>query len=403
MSDESIDQNGVDGEEESFAELFEQSAINMTPLRKGEKIEAKILQISAECIFLDVGQKGEGVLDIQEVQDSDGELTCAVGDSIGVYFVSRQGGELTFTTRIGGGSSGTEQLEQAWQGGIPVDGRIEKEIKGGFEVRLPGNVRSFCPFSQLGLGRIEDPETVIGESLPFRITQFSERGRNIVVSHRVLKDEERARERETLKEQLQEGARVQGTVRSLQSFGAFVDIGGIEGLLPISEIGYGRIEDIEEVLAVGQQLELIIKRLDWQENKFSFSLRDALADPWEKVGSDYRVGMELTGKVSRLAKFGAFVTLEDGIDGLVHISKLGEGKHIRHPQDIMAVGDEMQVAIEKIDKEERRISLAPVGQKEEVGETSYADAPPSAGMGSFADLLNAAKEKKEKNRKKKRK
>ena len=402
MINEPINFEEEDGEEESFADLFEQSAVNLAPLRPGQKVDATVLQISSEWVFLDVGQKGEGVVDLRELQDTEGELTVAVGEKIGVYFISHKGGEMTFTTKIGGGSAGTEQLEQAWQNAIPVEGRIEKELKGGFEIKLPGNVRSFCPFSQLGLGRIEDSSTVIGESLSFRIIKFEERGRNIVVSHRVIKDEARELERDSLKDQLQVGMRVQGTVRSIQTFGAFVDIGFIEGLLPISEVGYSRIENLEEVLEVGQQLDLIIKRLDWEENKFSFSLRDALADPWEKVGTDYKVGMELTGKVSRLAPFGAFVTLEDGIDGLAHISKLGDGKHLRHPQDIMSVGDTLQVVIEKIDKEERRISLTLPGKEEETGDTSYADAPSAAGMGSFAELLKAAQDKKDKKKKRKK-
>ncbi|HEX9779180.1 MAG TPA: 30S ribosomal protein S1 [Geopsychrobacteraceae bacterium] len=395
MTDEIFDDE-EGNEEESFAEMLERSLLDAGELEPGKKIEATVLQIGAEWIFLDVGQKGEGVLAGSELLDAEGNLTVAVGDRISAYFLSRAGGELRFTTRLGGGSTGTEQLEEAWQSGIPVDGRIEKEIKGGYEVKLAGSVRAFCPYSQLSLRRQVDPEAEIGKSYSFKITQFGERGRNIVVSHREILEEERRLQRETLKETLQEGMVVKGTVTSIRDFGAFLDIGGIEGLLPISEIGYGRIEDINDVLAVDQQLEVTIKQIDWEKNRFSFSLRDTLADPWKKVGTIYREGMRVTGKVSRLAQFGAFVTLEDGIDGLLHISKLGEGKHIRHPQDLLKVGQELPVVIEKIDLEQRRIALAPAGSDADAGATEYSEQPsPSGpGMGTFADLLNRPNRKK---------
>ncbi len=397
MDDELYDQDEME-QGESFAEMFEKSLSGVTRLELGQQTEAKILQIGADWAFLDVGQKGEGVLDVRELQDDEGNLTVAVGDKIKAYFMSQKGGELRFSMKIGGGGSGgTEQLEEAWRSGIPVDGRIEKEVKGGFEVKLPGNVRAFCPFSQLGLRRQSNPEEMIGTSFSFKITQFEEQGRNIVVSHRVLLEEEREVLREELKQTLKEGMLVKGVVTSIRDFGAFVDIGGIEGLLPISELAYGRIENVGDVVSEGQELELVIKRIDWDENKFSFSLRDTLADPWSGVAEKYKAGTKLTGTVSRLAPFGAFITLEPGIDGLVHISRLGEGKHIKHPQEVLKAGESLTVTVEKVDLEAHRISLIPTGTEEETGETSYSDEPASgSGMGSFADLLKAAQNKKKK-------
>ncbi|ORJ58291.1 30S ribosomal protein S1 [Geothermobacter hydrogeniphilus] len=382
-------------EEEDFAALLEQS-LSTTGLRiePGQKVEAKVLQIGSEWIFLDVGQKGEGVLDVRELQDADGRLTVTVGDTLAVYFISSAGGELRFTTRLGGGASGTEQLEQAWQGGIPVEGRIEKEIKGGYEIRLPGGVRSFCPFSQLGLRREENPETLLGQTLSFKISQFSEQGRNIVVSHREILEEERRQQREELRTTLKDGQVVQGTVTNIRDFGAFVDIGGIEGLLPISEISYGRVEDINEVLHVGQQLEVAVKSCDWENNRFSFSLRDTLADPWDRVGTVFAVGTTHTGTVSRLANFGAFVTLDEGLDGLLHISKLGGGRRIRHPKEELMVGQQLRVTIEQVDREARRISLAPATEGETGEQNSYLEQPSSGGMGTFADLFKAGMKKK---------
>jgi small subunit ribosomal protein S1 len=338
------------------------------------------------------------VLDIRELQDNEGNLALAVGDRLEAYFLSRAGGELRFTTRIGGGSSGTAQLEEAWRSGIPVDGRIEKEIKGGYEVKLPGNVRSFCPFSQLGLRRQDAPDEVIGQSRSFKITQFGEQGRNIVVSHRVLQEEEQQSQREVLRGTLKVGDVVRGTVTNVRDFGAFVDIGGIEGLVPISEVGYGRVEDIHSVLQVGQELEVAVKSCDWEANRFSFSLRDTLADPWSKVGSHYREGGSYPGRVARLANFGAFVTLEEGVDGLIHISKLGGGKHLKHAQEALKLGEQLTVTIDKIDREQRRISLVPAAAGGEVDEapSSYADQPSGGGMGSLGDLLKARMEKQNK-------
>ncbi len=401
MSDDFRDDE-FSAEEEDFAAMFEASLSGVgQQLEPGQKIEGTLLQIGKDWSFLDVGQKGEGVLATAELLNAEGEPQFQAGDRIAVFFLSRSGGELRFTTKVGGSGSGTEQLENAYQSGIPVEGRIEKEIKGGFEVKLAGNIRAFCPFSQTGI-RQGEPADLIGTSLSFKITQFSERGRNIVVSHRQLLDEERQQQRESLRKSLKEGMVVTGEVTNILNFGAFVDIGGIEGLLPISEISYGRIEDVNDVLHVGQQIEVAIKKIDWENNKFSFSLRDTLADPWSKVGTIYKAGGQYSGKVSRLAQFGAFVTLEDGVDGLLHISKLGEGgQRVRHPQDVLTVGQSLNVVIEKVDLAERRISLALAGNAdEEVMETSYSDKPVSSGMGTLGDLLKASQQKKERNKRK---
>ena len=395
MKDKNFDHDDEQGTDD-FAAMLEESLSGTTRLEIGQKTEAKILQIGSDWMFLDIGQKGEGVLAVHEFQNEEGEMIVAVGDTISAYFVSHKGGEMRFTTKIGGGSTGHEQLEEAWRSGIPVDGRVEKEIKGGYEVKLPGNLRAFCPYSQISLRRLDNPEEVIDQTFSFKISKFEEQGRNVVVSRRDLLEEERREQREAVKKTLSEGMRVQGEITSIRDFGAFVDIGGIEGLLPISEIAYGRVEDINDVLKVGQNLELVVKRIDWDENKFSFSLRDTLADPWGGVATKYSAGTQLTGKVSRLAEFGAFVTLEEGIDGLIHISKLGEGKRINHPREVLKVGQDIAVSVEKIEVEQRRISLALAGAEVECGETSYTDQPTSTGMGTFADLLRASQEKKNK-------
>ncbi len=379
MDQENNENEENEGNEENFAELLEASLKTSAPLTKGQKVEAEVLQITDDWVFLDVGQKGEGVLDKKELLDAEGNLSLAVGDTLQAYFLSRSAGELRFTTKIGGRAAGAEQLEEAWRSGIPVDGQVQKEIKGGFEVRLPGNVRAFCPYSQMSLRRVDNPEAFLEQNFSFKISKFEERGRNIVVSHRAILEEERQKQKDALKETLSEGMTVTGTITQLQKFGAFVDIGGIEGLIPVSEIGWGRIEDISEVLSVGQQVEAVAMKLDWEQDRFSFSLKQAMADPWQTVAEKYP---------------------EPGIDGLVHISKLGAGKRINHPREVVNEEQAVQVRIEKLDLDERRISLAlAAGAGEEAAEAGAADyrqylkEKPAAGMGTLGDLLKAKLDK----------
>lgn len=396
------DEHEVTNEDESFAELLEQSLTNQSGhLSPGQKVTARVLKVSAEWLFIDTGHKGEGVVDLKEFTDPDGAISVKEGDTITAYFLSSSRGEMRFTTRVGGGSSGTAQLEEAWQAGVPVEGVVEKEIKGGYEVKLAGSARAFCPFSQMSLRRVENPESFIGTHFPFRITDYGERGRNIVVSRRVLLEEEQKRLREEAQAALSEGMTVSGTVTSLRDFGAFVDIGGIEGLLPVSEIGWSRVKDVRDVLSVGQQVQVMVKSIDREKERISLSLKDTLADPWEKVGEMYPEGSFHTGVVARLTAFGAFVTLSDGVDGLIHISKLGAGKRISHPREVLAEGQTIEVKVESFDRENRRLSLALAGtaraaEEEEATLDEFrrrADEAPKK-MGTLGDMLQAKAKKK---------
>ena len=239
----------------------------------------------------------------------EGNLSVKEGDIIEAYFLSTANQELRFTTRITGGDAGRHYLEEAWENGIPVEGLVEKEIKGGFEIKIAGELRGFCPYSQMGLQRAGNPGDLVGQHLPFRITQYGEKGRNIVVSHRSILEEERQQQRETLKGSLREGMTVTGTISSIRSFGAFVKVDCIEGLIPISEIGWDRVEDISERLAVGQEVEVVAMKLDWEKDRLSFSLKQTLPDPWDSVEKDFPEGSRHRGTVVRLTDFGAFVSL----------------------------------------------------------------------------------------------
>lgn len=384
-------------EEESFAELFEKSSRETARLRPGSKVEAKILKIGAEWVFLDIGKKGEGVMDRKELLDAEGNLTAAEGDTITAWFTGSVRNELRFTTKLAAGAAAQSQLEDAWRAGIPVEGYVVKEIKGGFEVKVGGSMRAFCPFSQISLRRAENPAEFVGKTLTFKIAEYGERGRNIVVSHRQVLEEEQREKREALKETLVEGATVAGTVVRLADFGAFVDLGGVDGLIPVSEVGWTRVKHVRDVLSVGDQVTVVIKRTDWETGKISLSLKDAQADPWEAVAEKFPEGSYHTGTVARLAPFGAFVTLATGIDGLIHISKLGKGKRINHPRDVINEGETVEVKVDGVDRENRKLSLslAEVSRAAEEEEKSAASfrqqavATPKESMGSLGDLLKA--------------
>lgn len=389
-------------EEESFAELFEKSASENTRLRPGSKVEAKILKIGAEWVFIDIGKKGEGVMERKELQDAEGNLTVAEGDTITAWFTGSVRNELRFTTKMSGGAAANAQLEEAYRAGIPVEGFVAKEIKGGFEVKIGGSIRAFCPFSQISLRRAENPAEFVGKHLLFRITEYGERGRNIVLSHRQILEEEQRAKREALKGSLQEGMTITGTVTRLADFGAFVDLGGVDGLIPISEVGWTRVRHVRDVLSVGEQVSVVIKKIDWEAGKISLSLKDTLADPWGTVAEQFPEGSYHTGTVARLAAFGAFVTLAPGIDGLIHISKLGKGKRINHPSDVLKEGETVEVKVDGVDREARRLSLAlaevsRAAEEEEKSVASFRQQAASSAkesMGSFGDLLKARIEEK---------
>lgn len=401
MNNDQVTDNGS-AAEESFADMLEKSFVSRSRMEPGQKVEARIVTISSEWVFLDLGGKGEGYLDKKELMDAEGGIAVKPGDTIRAYFLSSKDNELLFTTKVGSGPAAHAQIEDAWRNGIPVDGTVIKEVKGGYEVKLGGGLRAFCPFSQMGIGRGENQAAVIGMSMPFVIMEYGEKGRNIVVSRRPILDEERQHAKRTMRESLQEGMRVKGTVRSLQKFGAFVNIGGIEGLLPISEIAWSRTEKVQDVLSLGQEIEVVIKKLDWDADRFSFSLKDALADPWEDAARAFPLGSFHAGKVSRLVPFGAFVTLKEGIDGLLHISKLGGEKRISHPKEVLKEGQEIEVKVEAVDVAARKLSLslAEVSRAEEDAAGAIKDyqqqqADSGQTMGGLGDLLKAQMDKKD--------
>jgi small subunit ribosomal protein S1 len=402
-----VEEKNESNEEMSFAELFEKTQVRRDFLEPGQKIESTIVKITQEWIFLDLGGKNEGYLDRKEFVNEEGVLSVKEGDKIAAYFLYSKANEKLFTTRIGAGNSARNHMEEVWRSGIPVEGVVEKEIKGGFEIKLAGDMRGFCPFSQMGIQRIDNAQDYIGRRMSFRITEFTEKGRNIILSSRAILEEERKKEGDALRLTLNEGMMVTGKIVSIRDFGAFLDIGGLQGLLPISEIGWDRVEDIQERLSIGQTLDVIITKLDRENNRISLSLKQTLSDPWDEVSSKYPEGTLHTGTVVRLTIFGAFVNLGAGVDGLLHISKIGKGRRIAHPRDAVKEGQTIEVKIDSIDKSQKRISLSlpladsqdnlsgKIKKEPEDDYREYVDNAP-ASLGSFGDILKRKMEKREK-------
>ncbi len=394
----------MEQDNDSFEALLKQSEEKtLRKINPGQKITATVVGIDKETVFLDVGTKSEGIVEASEFRDEHGTMTISPGASVEVYCLKTGPAGQIFTARLGSGAS-SAHLEEAYRSSVPVEGVVKAEIKGGFEITLSGNVRAFCPYSQMGLRRVENAaEAYLGNTMTFLISRFEEGGRNIVVSARMLQEEERRQKKEELEQRLEEGQTVAGVISSIRSFGLFIDIGGVDGLVPISEVGWSRIENLEDSYSVGQQVEAVIKGLDWEHDRISLSIKQTLDDPWDAAVDKLSVGTSLVGTISRLAQFGAFVTLAAGVDGLIHISKLGQGRRLNHPREAVEAGQDIEVVIEAIDPDAKRISLTPADyvsaetelEKEQRDYQSYQTtrktpkADPNESLSGFGALLKA--------------
>jgi small subunit ribosomal protein S1 len=346
-------------EKASFAELLEASA--ETPGHKiypGEKVSGRVAKISRDTIFVDLGGKSEGIADLQEFLDKDGNLTVGEGEWVEMRVSSiRDGIHLTKGIRVQGADA-LQILREAQQDLIPVEGRVSGVVKGGFEIDLSG-IRSFCPLSQIDLRFCERPEEHLGARYPFRIMEIKEKGKNVVVSRRVLLEEEREkRSKETL-ERLSVDLECEGKVTKLADFGAFVDIGGIDGMIHLSEISHVRIKHPSEILKMGQPVKVKVLKIESDKEgrpKISLSMKALEPDAWEK-GLGFEEGQIVHGVVSRLTDFGAFIEVAPGVDGLVHISEISYDR-VSHPNQLLREGDELDVLVMGVDRETRRISLS---------------------------------------------
>jgi small subunit ribosomal protein S1 len=385
----------------TFAEMFEESYATPKRFSVGEKVEATIVKISPEWIFIDLGAKSEGYMDKKEFLDDAGNLTVKEGDTVTAYFLSSRHSERLFTTKLLARKSVDEFLVNAYSNAIPLEAIVEKEIKGGFSIKISASANGFCPYSQMDTRKIDNAADYVGKKFDFIVIEYGENGRKIILSRRPLLEKIEEEKKSALKNSLQKGMTVQGVVTSVRDFGAFVDIGGVQALLPVSEMTWGRVEDTRALYKPGDTIEAVIINLDWENDRVTLSFKDTLPDPWNEVVRNYIEGSTHKGKVSRLTDFGAFITLEAGVDGLLHISKLGKGKKIKHAQDVLSKDREIDVRIEKIDRDNKRISLDLAANSEEKKGSSeesddYQSYMPKAPktMGTFGDLLSKAKKKK---------
>ena len=372
--------------------------------KPGDQVKGRVVAITEEQVFIDLGGKAEGVMDAASLRDAEGQLSVAVGDEVTATVA---GVEEDGSLRLGNQQSrhlhGAAELEQAYRQHMPVQGRVTGVIKGGVEVQVAGQ-RAFCPASQIDIRFIEDLNEFVGQHLDFRITKF-EGGRhlNLVVSRRLVLEEEQRARAEALRANLKEGAVLTGTVTSLQDYGAFVDLGGLEGMIHISELAFHRVKHPSEILSVGQPLEVSVLRIDKTDNpkrpeKIALSIRALARDPWAEAAQKFPVGARVQGQVTRLQPFGAFVELAPGIEGLIHVSELGTGKRITHPQEVLSPGQALEASVLAVDLDKRRISLTldeakAAEAKPDLAAYAAGTPPTESGMGSFGALLKQSLDK----------
>ncbi len=303
--------------DEDFARLFEAS-IQAKRVERGQTIEGTIVAIGDEVAFVDVGGKGEAAMDVAELKDAEGQLEVAVGDRIQAVVVSTAGG-LKLSRRLARAAASERQLEDAFHTGLPVEGKIEREVKGGYEVRV-GRQRGFCPFSQAS-GLPGEPPVQEGRVYAFRIIEYGEGGRRLVVSRRALVEEEQRSRAAEVRRTVVPGAVLTGRVASVRDFGAFIDLGGgVQGLLHVSEMGWSRVSDPSQVVKAGEEITVKVLSVDEDKGKISLGLKQLSEDPWEHVRETYAVGQLRVGRVTRVAEFGAFVEFEPGVEALAHES-----------------------------------------------------------------------------------
>jgi len=349
---------------EDFATLFAGQETGST-LEVGDVVKGRVVQIAAENVFVDVGGKGEAWIDRAELTDEDGRLRVAVGDEVEATVVSTRD-EVRLSYRLQRGAHAREALAMAASSGMPVEGRVAAVIKGGYEVTVAG-LRAFCPFSQMDLRRVETAEDYVGRVLEFRVTQYGDNGRNIVLSRRQLLEAHAAQAAEETRKKIAPGAVLPGTVAALADFGAFVDLGGIQGLVPVSEISHSRVGRPADRLRVGEPVTVKVLRVDDGKGKITLSLKALEGDPWVAVPGQLRERQVVRGRMLRFTEFGVFIELLPGVDGLLHMSEIP-----RNRQGAMraaaAGGAEITVMIVSIDGEKHRIGLALAPQDAAAGD-----------------------------------
>src|SRR3954466_811255 len=333
--------------EATFAEAFEASLNFKTP-EQGELLKGQIVSISGDDAFVSYGGPSEAVMAANELDGLD------VGDTVEGTVV-RTSPEIRISRKLAKGKASLDQLRQMYENRLPVEGKIAARNKGGFDVNISG-LRAFCPLSQIALGKIDNPDQFIGQSYEFRVTELSDDGRRIVVSRAALLKEANASKAEETRRNIVPGAELTGTIKTITPFGAFVDLGGIDGLLHVSEMSRRRVTDPKEIVAVGQEVRVKVIKVDNNGKRISLSMKDQEPDPWSDVAERFTPGTPFSGKILRSTDFGFFVEVEPGLDGLVHLSQLPLG--IKPSDPSIAIGSTVSGWIREVDPSKKRLSLS---------------------------------------------
>jgi small subunit ribosomal protein S1 len=404
--------------DDDFASLFEASQKSAdrgkaARLRAGDLLSCKVLAVGQSSVFVAVGDKAEGTIDVAEFRDaSTGDITVAVGDEVQATVIDDGGGSGSpvLTRMLGHGGHAAAEMQQACELGVPVEGLVTGEVKGGFDVQI-GSVRAFCPGSQIDMRRGEriPAAEYIGKRFPFRVTKVEQEGRNVVVSRRDLLEQEAAAQAERTWQTIHVGAELEGTVRSVRDFGAFVDLGGVDGMIHVSELSFTRVKHPSEVVSVGQRVRVKVLKVSDVTDKdgrrqIGLSMRALAEDPWSNVETRFPLGTAARGKVTRVEAYGAFVELMPGLEGLVHVSKITPDKRLNHARQALAVGQDVDVTVVGVDPAQRRISLSMVEQILESREVEaaaerreqdqvLAQHQKTGSLGTFADLIAEARKK----------
>jgi small subunit ribosomal protein S1 len=334
-------------------------------LEVGTKVTGKILSIGKEFALVDINAKNEAMMKIEELMDAKNVLVKKPGDQVEAYIASVANHEIMLSTALSGSGdrhrSGMDELRAVMKNSTPVEGKVTGINKGGFNIRIMGH-RAFCPISQIDLKRVEDPNLYLNVTLPFVVTQITEGGRNIVVSRLPLLSDGLLAIIDNIQKGVSEKTVYTGTITRIAPFGLFIDLGEIEGLAHISEVAWDRTEDLNKDFEVGQKVTCIVigveKKEPLRNSKISLSLKQATENPWNTVNDRFKPGQSIQGRITRLANFGAFVLLGQGIEGLIHVSEMSWGKKVRHPSEIVTVGQVVQVNVLSVSQEKKEISCS---------------------------------------------
>ena len=359
FDEDSQDQNS-DNSDEFQKMLANESTddIDFEPPAVGDKVVAKISYIGQDSddIMLEIGGKSSAVISKQDLSDEEGQLTNKVGDEISAFVVSIIDGEVVLSNSMSHSVAKKHAIEAAYESKVPVKGKVTATQKGGYEVFIMGR-KAFCPVSHIDSRYVENPEDYVGKELDFRIQKI---GRDLVVSRSILLEEQAKSALASLKESFKEGTPVAGKVSDLKEFGAMIDLGGVVGMAHISELSFGHPSHASEVLKLGQKVKAKVLNIDESGKKprIGLSIKALLTDPWDSVENEFKVGESYQGQVTRLADFGAFVELKEGIDGLIHLSEMSWLKRVHHPKEVLKVGDRVSVRLLELNPLKQRISLS---------------------------------------------